>query len=85
MVSPSDTAILSLISCLLSLTYSLLSASMTPVATTPTQGLRTPPIARCGPFYLRHQHDRFRCPLRRESRAGLLRLGRANDHKPVLM
>ena len=78
MVSPSDTAILSLISCLLSLTYSLLSASMTPVAT-------TPPIARCGPCYLRHQHDRFRCPLRRESRAGPLRLGRANDHKPVLM
>ena len=55
------------------------------IATTPTQGLRTPPIARCGPCYLGHQHDRFRCPLRREPRAGPLRLGRANDHKPVLM
>ena len=42
MVSPSDTAILSLVSCLLSLTYSLLSASMTPVATTPGTGVADP-------------------------------------------
>lgn len=84
MVGSSDTTILSLVSCLLSSTYSLLSASRTTVAITPTQELRTPPIARCSPCYLGHQHDRFRCPLRRESRAGPLRLGKANDHKPVL-